>query len=223
MTAGSTPAIRSDAAALGSPSWGGFDPARTQGRGLGDVLQSFATAARLGWQRELHALVAGDPALVHARGGDGQQPLHEAKTVAIADFLLDRGADAVACAAALDDARAHGAEPGPLHGVPVTIKDNVDVRGQRTPNGLPGLAGLIAPEDSPVTRNLLSAGAVLVGRTNTPEVSMRPTTSNPLYGLTLNPWDVRVSCGGSSGGAGVAVLAGFCAIGPCAPNAVIEA
>jgi amidase len=127
---------------------------------------------------------------------------------------LDLGDDAVACAAALDDAHARGAEPGPLHGVPVTIKDNVDVRGQRTPNGLPGLAGLIAPDDSPVTRNLLSAGAVLVGRTNTPEVSMRPTTNNPLYGLTLNPWDVRVSSGGSSGGAGVAVLAGFCAIGP---------
>jgi len=118
-----------------------------------------------------------------------------------------------AAARRLDDAFARGERPGPLHGVPVTIKDNVDVAGQRTPNGLPALAGLIAPDDSPVTRNLLGAGAVLVGRTNTPEVSMRPTTNNPLFGLTRNPWSDDISCGGSSGGAGAAVLAGMCAIG----------
>lgn len=120
---------------------------------------------------------------------------------------------ALARAAALDAARAAGEPLGPLHGVPVTVKDNVDVAGQRTPNGLPALAGNVATDDSPVTRNLLAAGAVIVGRTNTPEVSMRPTTTNPLYGLTVSPWDAAVSCGGSSGGAGVAVAAGMCAIG----------
>jgi amidase len=128
-------------------------------------------------------------------------------------ITLDLGDDALAAADQLDESLARGDEPGPLHGVPVTIKDNIDVKGQRTPNGLPGLAGLIAPDDSPVTRNLLGAGGILVGRTNTPEVSMRPTTDNPLYGLTLNPWDHALSCGGSSGGAGVAVLSGMCAIG----------
>jgi amidase len=126
---------------------------------------------------------------------------------------LELGQEALAAAAALDEGFARGEEPGPLHGVPVTIKDNVDVRGQRTPNGLPGLAGLIAPDDSPVTANLRRAGAVVVGRTNTPEVSMRPTTNNPLYGLTLNPWDAATSCGGSSGGAGAAVAAGMGALG----------
>ena len=114
---------------------------------------------------------------------------------------------------ALDETLAHGDAVGPLHGVPVTIKDNIDVRGQRTPNGLPGLAGLIAPDDSPVTRNFGGAGAVTIGRTNTPEFSMRITTNNPLYGLTRNPWGDAVSCGGSSGGAGAAVAAGLGAIG----------
>jgi amidase len=128
-------------------------------------------------------------------------------------ITLELADAALADAAALDAAHARGEESGPLHGVPVTIKDNVDVRGQRTPNGLPGLAGLVAAHDSPVTANLRAAGAVIVGRTNTPEVSMRPTTNNPLYGLTRNPWDDAVSCGGSSGGAGAAVAAGLGALG----------
>lgn len=121
--------------------------------------------------------------------------------------------EALARAAALDRVLVRGEEPGPLHGVPVTLKDNVDVAGQRTPNGLPARAGAVAARDSPVTRLLHEAGAVLVGRTNTPEVSMRPTTDNPLYGLTVNPWDTAVSSGGSSGGAAAAVAAGVCAIG----------
>ncbi|MBL8930562.1 MAG: hypothetical protein JNL54_10600 [Kineosporiaceae bacterium] len=127
-------------------------------------------------------------------------------------ITLDLAEQAMADAAALDEAFARGETAGPLHGVPVTIKDNVDVAGQRTPNGLPAWASLIAPADSPVTANLRAAGAVIVGRTNTPEISMRPTTNNPLYGLTLNPWDDATSCGGSSGGAGSAVAAGMCAL-----------
>ncbi len=128
-------------------------------------------------------------------------------------ITLDLTERALAEAAALDDAFAAGEPPAPLHGVPVTIKDNVDVAGQRTPNGLPGLAEWIAPDDSPVTRNLRAAGCVVIGRTNTPEISMRPTTNNPLYGLTLNPWDDATSCGGSSGGAGASVASGMGALG----------
>jgi len=125
---------------------------------------------------------------------------------------LELGESAAARATALDEAFARGERPGPLHGVPITIKDNVDVIGQRTPNGLPGLMGVVAPADSPLTANLLGAGAVLVGRTNTPEFSMRITTDNPLFGLTLNPWADGISCGGSSGGAGSAIAAGMGAI-----------
>ena len=102
-----------------------------------------------------------------------------------------------------------GAALGPLHGVPVTIKENIDVAGQATPNGLPAYADLIAPDHSPVTRNLLDAGAIIVGRTNTPELSMRGTTDNPLRGRTLNPWNDEASPGGSSGGASAAAAMGF--------------
>ena len=98
---------------------------------------------------------------------------------------------------------------GPLHGVPVTIKENIDVAGQATTNGLPAFADLIAPDHSPVVRNLLDAGAIIVGRTNTPELSMRGTTDNPLRGRTLNPWDDEASPGGSSGGASTAAAMGF--------------
>jgi amidase len=93
--------------------------------------------------------------------------------------------------------------------VPFTIKENIDVAGQATPNGLPVLADLIAPEDSPVVGHLRRAGGILVGRTNTPEVSMRATTWNPLRGRTWNPWHPDASAGGSSGGAGSAAAAGM--------------
>src|SRR5262245_30542979 len=126
---------------------------------------------------------------------------------------LDLGDAAMAAAGRLDSRRIHGDAPGPLFGVPITIKDNVEVRGQRTPNGVAGLAHLIAKGDAPIVTRLIDAGAVIVGRTNTPEFSMRATTNNALYGLTLNPWDARISCGGSSGGAAAAVAMGICAIG----------
>jgi len=100
-------------------------------------------------------------------------------------------------------------EPGPLFGVPVTIKVNIDQENQATTNGLAAFANLTAPSDSPVVRNLRRAGAIVVGRTNTPEVSMRATTVNPLHGRTWNPWHPDASPGGSSGGAGAAAAAGF--------------
>jgi amidase len=71
---------------------------------------------------------------------------------------------------------------------------------------------IIAPSDSPVVRNLKKAGAIVIGLTNTPEFSFRGFTDNPLHGLTLNPWDPHITCGGSSGGAGAAVAAGIGAI-----------
>ena len=104
---------------------------------------------------------------------------------------------------------ASGRQRGPLHGVPVTIKENVDQQGKPTPNGLPAFETVIAPDDAPVVANLRRAGAIIVGRTNTPELSMRATTDNPLHGRTLNPWHPDASPGGSSGGAGAAAAAGF--------------
>ncbi|MCE8517887.1 amidase family protein [Ruegeria pomeroyi] len=119
---------------------------------------------------------------------------------------------AMARAAELDKARAAGTPCGPLHGVPVTIKVNVDQTGYATTNGVTALKDMIAPGDAPVVRNLLNAGAVVIGRTNTPEFSFRADTDNPLFGRTHNPWGRHISPGGSSGGAGSAVMAGIGAL-----------
>jgi len=124
----------------------------------------------------------------------------------------DLGNAALERARALDTARAAGAEPGPLHGVPVTIKINVDQKGHATSNGVAALKDVIAPDDAPLVKNLLDAGAVVIGRTNTPEFSFRADTDNPLFGRTHNPWGRHVSAGGSSGGAGAAVMAGIGAL-----------
>ncbi|MFK7891699.1 MAG: amidase family protein [Granulosicoccus sp.] len=101
---------------------------------------------------------------------------------------------------------------GPLHGVPVTIKVNVDQQGHATSNGLPAFKDLIASDDAPVVRNLKAAGAIVIGRTNTPEFSFRADTDNPLFGRTNNPWGAHLSAGGSSGGAGSAIMAGIGAL-----------
>lgn len=118
-----------------------------------------------------------------------------------------------AAADAADRALADGQLPGPLHGVPVTTKINVDQAGLPTSNGVVAFADLIAESDSPVVKNLREAGAVIVGRTNTPAFSMRWVTENDLHGRTLNPWQSDRTPGGSSGGAAVAVATGMCAIG----------
>jgi amidase len=126
--------------------------------------------------------------------------------------VIDLSDAALKQAAQADAARARGEALGPLHGVPVTIKINIDVEGQANSNGIPALKDNIAPGDSPVTANLRKAGAIILGLTNTPEFSMRGFTDNPLHGQTLNPWDPAITCGGSSGGAGASVALGIGAI-----------
>lgn len=124
----------------------------------------------------------------------------------------DLRAEALERAKALDHARANGQPTGTLHGVPVTIKLNVDQKGHATTNGVVALKDVIAPDDAPVVSNLQKAGAIVIGRTNTPEFSFRADTDNPLYGRTHNPWGRHISPGGSSGGAGAAVMAGIGAL-----------
>lgn len=101
---------------------------------------------------------------------------------------------------------------GPLHGVPVTIKENIDQKGCPTPNGVVGFKDIIAPDDSPVVANWRKAGAVIIGRTNTPAFSLRWDTDNDLRGRTRNPWAFDRTPGGSSGGAGAASASGMAPI-----------
>ena len=97
---------------------------------------------------------------------------------------------------------ATGEELGPLHGVPCTVKENVDVSGTATTQGLPAFAELIASTDAPLVERLRRAGAIPIGRTNLPELGLRVSTDNPLHGLTRNPWHPDRTAGGSSGGEG---------------------
>ena len=98
---------------------------------------------------------------------------------------------------------------GPLHGLPITIKINVDFAGLPNSNGIPALNAAPATQDSPLVASLKQDGAVVIGRTNTPEFSLRWFTSNPIYGVTKNPVNKALTPGGSSGGAASAVAAGM--------------
>jgi amidase len=137
----------------------------------------------------------------------------QAKNPDLNAVVIDLSDQAMAQAQKADDMVQSGGQLGPLHGVPMTVKVNVDVKGQPNTNGLKALANFIAPDDAAVVRNLKKAGAIIFGITNTPEFSMRMMTDNPLYGLTKNPWHSDFTCGGSSGGAASSVCAG---IGPIA-------
>ncbi|MBK1657755.1 amidase family protein [Paracraurococcus ruber] len=119
---------------------------------------------------------------------------------------------ALNAAAAVDAVLARGGDPGPMAGVPVTIKVNVDQGGWPTTNGLRLQKDLLAYQDSPVVANLKRAGAVILGRTNTPAFSLRWFTRNSLHGATRNPRDPSITPGGSSGGAAAAVAAGIGAV-----------
>jgi amidase len=120
-----------------------------------------------------------------------------------------RAEAALEAADAADRAVAAGRDLGPLHGVPVTIKGNIDVEGWATVHGCKALKDNIAPAHSPCVRHWLEAGAIIVGRTNTPEFSCRWETANDVFGHTRNPWDHRRTPGGSSGGAAASLATGI--------------
>ena len=128
------------------------------------------------------------------------------KINAVVDHRSD---DVLKEASRVDAAIARGEDAGPLAGVPVTVKVNIDREGFATTNGLKLQAGAIAKSNSPVIDNLRKAGAVILGRTNCPAFSYRWFTTNLIHGDTKNPRDPGVTPGGSSGGAGAAVAAGI--------------
>jgi amidase len=120
-----------------------------------------------------------------------------------------RPEDVLAQAAAVDAAIGRGEDAGPLGGVPVTVKVNIDQEGFATTNGLKLQRDAIAKSNNPVIDNLRKSGAVILGRTNCPAFSYRWFTSNLIHGDTKNPRDPSITPGGSSGGAGAAVAAGI--------------
>lgn len=116
---------------------------------------------------------------------------------------------AMAAAAAADDALARGLPAGPLHGLPVAHKDLFDTKGIRTTYGSPIFRDNVPAENALIVQRLRAAGAITVGKTNTPEFGAGSQTFNPVFGATLNPYDLSKTCGGSSGGAAVALACGM--------------
>ena len=116
---------------------------------------------------------------------------------------------AAAEAAAADEAAARNGRLGVLHGLPIAVKDLADTAGIRTTYGSPLFAGHVPDADAPHVALLKAAGAVIIGKTNTPEFGAGSQTFNAVFGATRNPWDTRMTPGGSSGGAAAAVAAGL--------------
>lgn len=116
--------------------------------------------------------------------------------------------EALAQARAADAAMAQGTVRGPLHGVPMTIKDCLDTAGVISTGGTQGRAAFVPAHDATVVARLRAAGAILLGKTNTPELTIAYETDNLVYGRTNNPYDLSRTSGGSSGGSAAIVAAG---------------
>lgn len=116
-------------------------------------------------------------------------------------------------ARAADEARARGEEWGPLHGVPVTVKDAFETEGIVSAGGTQGRAAYVPERDAAGVASLKAAGAVVLGKTNVPEISLAFESDNLVYGRTRNPYDLTRTPGGSSGGEGAAVASGMSPLG----------
>jgi len=125
---------------------------------------------------------------------------------AIVTLLPER---AMAGARAADEALAHGAAVGPLHGLPIAHKDLILTKGIRTTYGSRIYADFVPDQDMLIVERMRAAGAITIGKTNTPEFGAGSQTFNEVFGATLNPYDLTKTCGGSSGGAAVALACGM--------------
>jgi amidase len=129
---------------------------------------------------------------------------------AIVRVLAD---EALLAADAADAALAAGDDVGRLHGVPCTVKENIDVAGTPTTQGVKALADAVATIDAPTVERMRAAGAIPFARTNLPDFGLRVHTDSELHGLTRNPWNPDVTAGGSSGGEGASIASGMSPIG----------
>ena len=112
---------------------------------------------------------------------------------------------AIEGAKAADDAISRGDDLGPLHGLPTAVKDLTLTKGIRTTFGSPIYKDNVPDKDAIIVERIKKAGAIIIGKTNTPEFGAGSNTFNPVFGATLNPYDISKTCGGSSGGAGVSL------------------
>ena len=128
------------------------------------------------------------------------------KVNAIVTLVAEMATEAAARA---DEMQARGEKLGPLHGLPVAHKDLIETRGIRTTFGSPLFKDYVPTEDNIIVERMRLAGAIIVGKTNTPEFGAGSQTFNTVFGATLNPYDLSKTCGGSSGGSAVALACGM--------------
>lgn len=162
------------------------------------IFDSVSEIARRIRDREISAVEVIE---MHLARIDEVNPSLNAVVTRCDDMALERAKEA-------DAALANGRTVGPLHGVPLTIKDAFDTAGVRSTGGTKGRADYIPSTNATAVERLLAAGAILIGKTNTPELTLFYDTDNMLFGKTFNPYDLSRSPGGSSGGSAAIVAAG---------------
>ena len=139
---------------------------------------------------------------LHLEQVERVNPQVNAMVTMVADAALEQ-------ARLADGARSAGEQLGPLHGLPIAIKDLHDTAGIRTTRGSPIYEDNVPTADALVVERVKNAGAIVIGKSNTPEFGAGSQTFNPVFGATRNPYDTNLTCGGSSGGAGVALACGM--------------
>jgi amidase len=162
----------------------------------------FMTARELAQKIRQRELSAAEVMEAHLRQIEQVNPTVNA----VVTLLPERAMDG---ARAADAALANGKTVGPLHGLPIAHKDLVDTAGIRTTRGSPLFADNVPTVDALIVERLRGAGAITIGKTNTPEFGAGSQTFNSVFGATLNPYDTTRTCGGSSGGAAVALACGM--------------
>jgi len=162
----------------------------------------FQTASDLAWLIAKKEVSAREVMEVHLAHIDRVNP----KVNAIVTLLAE---PAMAWAQEADERQARGEALGPLHGLPIAHKDLVPTKGIRTTFGSLIYADFVPDQDDLIIERLRGAGAITIGKTNTPEFGAGSQTFNEVFGATLNPYDTTKTCGGSSGGAAVALACGM--------------
>ncbi len=162
----------------------------------------FLTAVEMVRRIRRKELSAREALAAHLKQIERVNPKVNAVVTLVADRAMEQAHNA-------DEAQARGRPLGPLHGLPVAHKDLVDTKGIRTTYGSPIFKDHLPDRDALLVERVRKAGAIAVGKTNTPEFGAGSQTFNPVFGATRNPYDLTKTCGGSSGGAAVALACGM--------------
>ena len=162
----------------------------------------FLTAREIATLVKQKKLSAREVMEAHLKQIDRLNPQVNAIVTLIADQAMQNARKA-------DESQAHGAALGPLHGLPIAHKDLVETAGIRTTFGSPIFKGNVPTHDAILVERIRDAGAICIGKTNTPEFGAGSQTFNQVFGATKNPYDVTKTCGGSSGGAAVSLACGM--------------